>query len=81
MIASHIAELEDHLRALQEAVEAAKCVEATLADKDVVLPTRKILGCLRNWNIFSPENKLPLLFSYRWKFEGRGSGLGAASDQ
>lgn len=56
MIASHIAELEDHLRALQEAVEAAKCVEAALADKDAALPPRKILGCLRNWSIFSPEN-------------------------
>ena len=63
MIASHIAELEDHLRALQEAVEAAKCVEAALADKDAVLPPpRKILGCLRNWSIFSPENRLPSLF-------------------
>ena len=68
MIASHIAELEDHLRALQEAVEAAKFVEAALADKDVVLPPRKTSGCLRNWSIFSPENRLPLLFSYRWKF-------------
>ena len=38
MIASHIAELEDHLHALQEAVEAAKCVEAALADKDAVIP-------------------------------------------
>lgn len=67
MIASHIAELEDQLHALQEAVEAAKCVEATLADKDAVLPPpRKILGYLRNWSIFSPENRLPLLFSYRW---------------
>lgn len=72
MIASHIAELEDHLRALQEAVEAAKCVEAALADKDAVLPPRKNLGYLRNWSIFFPENRLPLLFSYRWKFEGRG---------
>ena len=72
MIASHIAELEDHLRALQEAVEAAKCVEAALTDKDAVLPPRKTSGCLRNWSIFSPENRLPLLFSYRWKFEGRG---------
>ena len=62
MIASHIAELEDQLRALQEAVEAAKCVEAALADKDAALPPRKILGCLRNWSIFSPENRLPLLF-------------------
>lgn len=44
MIASHIAELEDHLRALQEAVEAAKCVEAALADKDVVLPPPKNFG-------------------------------------
>ena len=66
MIASHIAELEDHLRALQEAVEAAKCVEAALADKDAVLPPRRILGYLRNWSTFSPENRLPLLFSYRW---------------
>ena len=72
MIASHIAELEEHLRALQEAVEAAKCVEAALTDKDVVLPPRKILCCLRNWSISSPEDRLPLLFSYRWKFEGRG---------
>ena len=62
MIASHIAELEDQLRALQEAVEAAKCVEVALADKDAALPPRKILGCLRNWSIFSPENRLPLLF-------------------
>lgn len=68
MIASHIAELEDHLRALQETVEAAKCVEAALADKDAVLPPRKILGYLRSWSIFSPENRHPLLFSYRWKF-------------
>ena len=72
MIASHIAELEDQLHALQEAVEAAKCVEASLTDKDAVPPPRKILGCLRSWSIFSPENRLPLLFSYRWKFEGRG---------
>ena len=62
MIASHIAELEEQLRALQEAVEAAKCVEAALADKDTVLPPRKILGCLRNWSIFSPGSRHPSLF-------------------
>lgn len=44
MIASHIAELENQLRALQEAVEAAKCVEAALADKDAVLPPPKSFG-------------------------------------
>lgn len=44
MIASHIAELEDHLHALQEAIEAAKCVEAALADKDAVLPPPKNFG-------------------------------------
>ena len=71
MIASHIAELEDHLHALQEAVEAAKCVEAALADKDAVLPPRKTSGYLRNWSTFSPESRPPSLFSYRWKFEGR----------
>lgn len=62
MIASHIAELEDHLHALQEAVEAAKCVEAALADKEAVLPPRKILGCLRSWSIFFPESRHPSLF-------------------
>uniref|UniRef100_UPI004028F12E MerR family transcriptional regulator n=1 Tax=Dialister sp. TaxID=1955814 RepID=UPI004028F12E len=62
MIASHIAELEDHLHALQEAVEAAKCVETALVDKDAVLPPRKILGYLRNWSIFSPESRPPSLF-------------------
>ena len=83
MIASHIAELEDHLRALQEAVEAAKCVEAALADKDVVLPPpRKILGYLRNWSIFSPENRLPLLFhtAGSLKVEVRDQELRVTSD-
>ena len=44
MIASHIAELEDHLRALQEEIEAAKCVEAALADRDIMLPPPKNFG-------------------------------------
>lgn len=82
MIASHIAELEDHLRALQEAVEAAKCVEAALADKDAVLPPRKILGYLRNWSISSPENRLPLLFhtARSLKVEVRDQELRVTSD-
>lgn len=44
MIASHVAELEEHLRALQEEIEAAKCVEASLADRDIMLPPPKNFG-------------------------------------
>lgn len=44
MIASHIAELEEHLRALQEEIEAAKCVESSLADRDIMLPPPKNFG-------------------------------------
>lgn len=63
MIASHIAVICVLCRRQSKRRNTSR---QRLLIKMQYYPPRKILGRLRSWSISSPENRLPLLFSYRW---------------